>query len=423
MHPPRAVGDEKYEGNWAAPAKTSWISVLLAVAAGVFAASQLGKVHIALPSIRGTFSLSLVSASWILSALNVVGLLAATPAGTLCARMGNKRGVVLGLGMIAVSSAAGGFSPTVAWLLITRLVEGIGFVMVVVAAPSLIVEVTGTRDLRLALAGWSAFMPGGIALTTALAPLVLARHSWRAVWEIEAASLLILAVLIAAFSKPGTPAAGPPEPGAVRKELGAVLTSRGPMLLAIIFGMFTMQYLSIMGFLPTLLLEKFHLSEETTGILVSIAMATNILGNLAAGVLLQRGFSRARIIALTSIFMACMAVAMFSLRLPLDAFYVCAVAFSCVGGLIPSSVMGAAPYHTPSPSLLGATNGLLVQGSNLGIVLGPPVVSMIATRYGWNYVPLATGLAAALAAVLACNLRTPEGLETHVGMESATEQP
>jgi len=50
-------------------------------------------------------------------------------------------------------------------------------------------------------------------------------------------------------------------------------------------------------------------------------------------------------------------------------------------------------------------------------------VSMIATRYGWNYVPLATGLAAVLAAVLACNLRTPEGLETHVGMESATEQP
>jgi len=27
--------------------------------------------------------------------------------------------------------------------------------------------------------------------------------------------------------------------------------------------------------------------------------------------------------------------------------------------------MGAAPFHTPSVALLGATNGLLVQGSNL----------------------------------------------------------
>src|SRR5580692_2976267 len=113
---------------------TSWITVLLAIAAGVLAAFQVGKVHIALASIRQSFSLSLVSASWILSALSIVGLFAAIPTGTISARIGNKRAVVIGLVLIAIASAVGGFSPSLFWLLASRLIEGIGFVIVVVAA-------------------------------------------------------------------------------------------------------------------------------------------------------------------------------------------------------------------------------------------------------------------------------------------------
>lgn len=47
------------------PAHTSWVSVLLAITAGALAAFQLGKVHIALPSVRQSFSLTLFSASFL----------------------------------------------------------------------------------------------------------------------------------------------------------------------------------------------------------------------------------------------------------------------------------------------------------------------------------------------------------------------
>jgi DHA1 family inner membrane transport protein len=90
--------------------------------------------------IRQSFSLGLLSASWILSALNVVGLFAATPTGSICSKIGKKRAIVIGLLMIAIASTCGGFSPSLAWLLVSRLVEGIAFVMMVVAVPSLIVE-------------------------------------------------------------------------------------------------------------------------------------------------------------------------------------------------------------------------------------------------------------------------------------------
>jgi len=59
--------------------------------------------------------------------------------------------------------------------------------------------------------------------------------------------------------------------------------------------------------------------------------------------------------------------------------------------------MGSAPFHAPTERLIPATKGLLVQGSNLGIVLGPPLLSGVATAMGWQWVPLLTILAAALA--------------------------
>ena len=277
--------------------------------------------------------------------------------------------------------------------------------MVVVAAPSMVVEATAPENLRIALAGWSTYMPGGIALITVLAPLILAHHTWRALWWFNAVLLLAMAAILGLLANGAT--AGPVRAHmrGTLDEMKSVLTARGPVFLALIFGMFTMQYLSVMGFMPTLLRERFHVSEVRIGLLVSIAMASNIVGNLAAGVLLQRGVSRSRIIANTSLFMACMTVGMFVLPLTFSAFYGCAFAFSCVGGLVPSCVMGAAPFHTPEPSLLGATNGLLVQGSNLGIVIGPLLMSTIATHFGWKWVPVMTCVSAVIAALLASNMR------------------
>jgi len=50
----------------ARPIRTPWLTVLLAICAGMLAAFQVGKVHIALSSVRQSFSLGLISASWAL---------------------------------------------------------------------------------------------------------------------------------------------------------------------------------------------------------------------------------------------------------------------------------------------------------------------------------------------------------------------
>jgi MFS family permease len=380
---------------------TKWGSVLIAIGAGILAGAQVGKAHIALPSIRDSFALSLVDASWILSAISFVGLFVATPIGSMARRIGTKRTMMAGLLIMSAASFAGGFSSGAEGLVVSRFIEGLGFVMVIVAAPSLIVEMTERRHVRIALAGWAAFMPGGVAIATLLAPFILARHTWRAVWIADAAILALYAFL---FVRLGVHQSGRVVMSSKVhpwRDFAAVIAARDPVLLAAIFGLYTLLHLGVMGLLPTILIENYRIQPSNVGLFVSIAMASNILGNLAAGVLLQKGVSRSLLIGGACTVMALMTTGMFSLHLSFGVTYFCCFLFSCVGGLVPAAVISAAPFHSPSESLIPATNGLLVQGSNVGIVLGPPLISIIAARYGWGWVPALTLTAASTAIVLA----------------------
>jgi MFS family permease len=176
-----------------------------------------------------------------------------------------------------------------------------------------------------------------------------------------------------------------------------------------------------MGLMPTILVENYRVQQSNVGELVSGAMAANILGNLAAGALLQKGVSRGLLIGWTGTIMALMTIGMFSLNLPFIAAYLCCFVFSCVGGVIPATVISAVPFYSPRGTLIPATNGVLVQGSNLGIVVGPPLISSIAVHAGWKWVPALTLGAAASATILAIILGRCGRSETESTMERNLE--
>lgn len=145
--------------------------VFLAIFAGILAATQVGKAHIALPAIRSDLKLSLEAASWLISAMNFLGLFGASLVGILAARYGFRRFITWGLVVLAVFGFYGSTAASDVPLMISRFFEGVGFMMVIIGAPSLIAAVTQEQDRWFALGAWGAFMPGGIALATWLALL------------------------------------------------------------------------------------------------------------------------------------------------------------------------------------------------------------------------------------------------------------
>ena len=380
----------------AGPGTTAWLLVFLAILAGLLAATQVGKAHIALPAIRSDLKLSLEAGSWLISAMNFLGLFGASLVGILAARYGSRRFITWGLIVLAVFGFYGSTAATEVPLMISRFFEGVGFMMVIIGAPSLIAAVTQEKDRRLALGAWGAFMPGGIALAGWLAPPVMAHAGWRGLWAWGAAVLFAFAVVFEVLTRRGRGSAvGTAQKRSIRDILLA-LTNPGAVCLALIFGCYTLQHLGIMALFPSFLKDRFHLPGGTIGPLDSLAMTSNILGNVAAGFLLQRGFSRSLLMQGGLLVMALCGLGIFSLNLPWQGSFAFAFLLCCVGGIVPGCVLASVPHF--SGTQVAAVNGLAVQGSNLGIVLGPILISSVVAHYGWPFAPVVSVAGALLGA-------------------------
>jgi MFS transporter, CP family, cyanate transporter len=104
----------------------AWTVVL----AGVVAALHVGKLPPALPALQADLGLSLVQAGFLLSMVQLAGMLTAIVIGLWADRVGLKRAMVGGLWVLAGASASGSAVSSATALLTLRALEGMGFLWV-----------------------------------------------------------------------------------------------------------------------------------------------------------------------------------------------------------------------------------------------------------------------------------------------------
>lgn len=126
-----------------------------------------------------------------------------------------------------------------------------------------------------------------------------------------------------------------------------------------------------------------EVEHGTAGFFSALASGANIIGNLAASHLLARGVSRRLLLAGSYLIMGIAGVGIFPQVLgPVPVFLLC-VLFSAVGGLIPATLISSAPLLAPSAGLTPVVIGLIMQGSNLGQIVGSVAVGIAIGTYGW----------------------------------------
>ncbi len=120
------------------PRRTSWTAVTALLAAGVVGAGAVGKLPGALPVLREDFGLSLVAAGWVVSMFNMLALASAVFFGFVADRTGALRACLLGLGALAIGATLGATTHSTITLLVSRFIEGGGFIALAVSVPALI---------------------------------------------------------------------------------------------------------------------------------------------------------------------------------------------------------------------------------------------------------------------------------------------
>lgn len=393
---------------------SAWPRILLVVGAGVVSAFQVGKAPAALAAIQGDLALGLAAASWLISAFAILGALAGAPIGLAVDRVGAKSMATFGLLLQAAGSSLGALSPGFTALLATRVIEGLGFLCLVVAAPALIAVAAPIQIRDRAMALWASFMPVGLTVIMLAAPL-LSIVTWRGFWFLNASILVSCAMLL----RWGLPPNHPRPYRKIRQDIGEALVSPGPWVLGGLFAAFSAVFFAVFGLLPSLLSQRLGISNEAASILSALAIAASGVGNLVCGQLLARGFLPARLLHFSFGVMALSGVGIFSQVLWAIASYALCVVFSFAGGLIPVVIFDSAPRQAPRPELVGVTIGFAMQGNNLGLIIGPAAAGGISGAFGWPMVSVAIVAMAFMAAllVLPFNRRqfteTPSGQATH----------
>ena len=147
---------------------------------------------------------------------------------------------------------------------------------------------------------------------------------------------------------------------------------------------------------------------------VQLAIASGAAGNLAGGALLTRGVRPASLVMAALALSASVALLVAMASLGAWPRYWLVVAFATVAGLVPPALFAEAPSQAPHASTLGLTLGMMMQGNNLGLVIGPAAGAALSAAAGWP--GLAAGAAAMAVtgiAVVVCLLPRPAaGLRT-----------
>lgn len=369
----------------------------------MLAATALGKVAPAVPPLRADLGLSLGHAGWLVSAITAVAALLGTPAGLWVRRRGGRRALLAGLAVLAVAGAAGAVAPGLGWMLAARVVEGAGFLLVVVAAPSLMAQMAGRPDQPAVLALWGTAIAVGLA-ASALAGGVLAPLGWR-LWLTAPGILAVpVAAAVARWVPPDSPVrpAGPHDRAAGKSRL-RLADLRVPVLLASGFCAVVLIASALLGVLPTFLVEERAGGNTAAGTATALVALSSVLGTLAAGWLLGRGAGPRAVMAAGLV----MPLASWPMVRPGGSFgagVLAAAVLLAANGAVVAGVFAAVPRVAAAPDHLAVVNGLIAQLGSVGTLVGPPLFALAVGAAGWQAVsPLVAvftgcGLAALLLA-------------------------
>ncbi|MDT8758785.1 MFS transporter [Sphingomonas psychrotolerans] len=387
---------------------------------GVLAAAQLAKIAVLAVKLAETFGLSIATTGLLISLLEIGGALFGLAAGVALGRIGARRSLAAGLAVLAATGVAEAYAATASALLAARAAEGLGYLLVVIAAPTLIAATASERDRAAALSLWSTFVAVGMAVGSVVTGVAFTTFGLRGallLWSLFSA--------LAMFAVLRLSAAAPSE----RQAL--VLPGGAAWIATFGFGLYTSFICALTMLFPSFLVEQARVSSSVAGIATGIVALASVPGAVVAIVLARlRCLDRKPTIAIvagTLFAAAAAALQVFTTgsapKSILWASAAWALWISFASGIASPIVFGRLPMLAGARSAtdprIALANGLITQFGAGGALLGPPVGGLVVMRWGWGGLGL---LVAALALATLCALVAAELISARAGARPATPE-
>jgi len=359
----------------------------------VVVAAICGGLHIwdlpaAIPFLRHDMAVTLVQAGALLGVTQLAGMAGGLTVSLLAELAGERRCLLAGLALESVGSGCGALASSVTSLLVSRMIEGVGSILIVVTGPGLIRRHAPQPRLNTAIGYWGAFT--GIAAVAGLAgsALILQVAPWRLLWWVMTALTLAPVPLVISIVPADQPRRARGAAAAARR-IGATAHSPGPWIAGLIFACYTIQWMTVMGFLPAICAHN-GLRGIWPGMLTALIGGVSAVASIGTAPLLQRGVPARTLLIPAFAAMAVTSLLAFAVHWAvLPAGHIlqvsCVAAFSFFGAAIPATLFRVAVDLAPPAGSVPATIGLMQQLFNAGSVAGPAATAWLVTvTGGWQ---------------------------------------
>jgi len=395
------------------PNQGSWPSIFLIYAIGVLGATTISQVIPVIGDLARIFRAG-PQIGWVISLPSALVAIGALLTGWIVDRIGDKPVLLAGSTIAVLGDIGAALATSFPMLLAMRVVEGVGYVGIAVAAITMMIRVTQGPRRNLALTLWSSFIPMSFALPFLVAGPLSQPGRWQ--WAFFGHAIALGGLLVVGVWQ--LPARGS-EPVISRTAgLASVLRTPGPYVLGLSFACAAFVQTGIVSTLPHVLAGRYGVGIAEASSVGTAGMLLNILGCLSVGPLLNRGVRPLAIAAGGVCFTITAGVAL-GLSLPgFGAAAAIACAFFFGAGVI-VGLWALLPLVAPSRQSLGATSGLVTQLTLWGVLFGPPAA--FAAEAGGHWLPEARNLVIASLTIVLCiwlvvhKFRHPAGAQSKVG--------
>ena len=159
-----------------------WVVLIVVFLVSAAAPLNQFKVPPMMPTLIDTFQLELSMAGLMMSIFAITGVVMALPASYILQRLGPKIAGLIAAGCMVIGAVIGALSVTPSQLLISRVIEGTGMVLIAVVAPAAVGLWFPSERRGVPMGIWATWVPVGRIIMYNAAPPLGTAFGWQAVW-------------------------------------------------------------------------------------------------------------------------------------------------------------------------------------------------------------------------------------------------
>lgn len=354
--------------------RTSFPLILCLWGAGLGAAGQYAKISVIFDRLGDVYPDAGTALGFIVSLVGFVGILLGVVAGLVVARIRYRRAMLWALWVGAGVSLFQALLPALPLMLVSRVIEGMSHLAIVVAAPTLIAQLSAERHRGFTLTLWSTFFGVAFTLLVVLGLPLVDGYGLRALFVAHGVWMAMFAVVLMLFLRPLE--LRPEGALSLRGILADHMTIyRSPRIAAPGAGwlFYTFCFLAILTVLPPYIAPDWRAWVMGAMPLVSIAVSMTLgvaaLRIMSAVHLTQVGFA--------------LSVASLAWLLVAPGLPVACLALAGALGLVQGASFAAIPQLNTTAATQAQAYGAMAQTGNLGNTVGTPALLAIMAVTGY----------------------------------------